>query len=671
MTDDPSASRTEDTPRRRAGLSKGVWTAIGVLFAWVLGNAVWQKQLSGYLAAFAAMYVVMGVVFALGAFRGWLRRHWTWFGALAVLAGWLVAAGSYSIARDLVLIALAAILAALLWPEGRRGLAALRGGAPPLAAPPGDAPPVPARIALTWLLVSWVAVSATDAIVERRGIEAPGTPLAAVESRPEWRDLRIGVALSGGGYRAALVHAGVLDMLGRLGVRVSALGTVSGGSILGAYLARGGTPQAFRDAVAEGRFRMRRDLTWIHHALRLPAPLVLPWLEVDVWPFGEFSRLDVQSRLLDRVLLHGASLADAPADGAPRLLLAATDLRHGLALGMMDSGLLLLGPTNSDAVRQAQLRERPPESLPAIYFDRSVGELPEPLRQLSMAAAVSGAFPGAFPALRTSLRLQPHPRTRDGDAALVLPVSLSDGGVVDNLGVNLLQAAAVMARIPAGDRPRGHVPDAGWRLDVIIASDGGKTLEAARADSTLSAVMRAIDLSGTATGALRPLAADGLVPVVLLSALSTVALTPDDAALAQRPASRVRSEAADVIAPERRSPQVLEQLASVLPPQMEGDALLRAYREHARGRTFDRAALERCPAAGDAGECAWAAFVAAIRDDLELALQAFLSTPTLEDRFTRERADRVYRFGQYLALLQFEALRVRIEAAAQASAAGR
>ena len=50
---------------------------------------------------------------------------------------------------------------------------------------------------------------------------------------------KIGLALSGGGYRAAGFHLGVLDMLGRLQLldRVKGLSTVSGGTITGAHYA--------------------------------------------------------------------------------------------------------------------------------------------------------------------------------------------------------------------------------------------------------------------------------------------------------------------------------------------------------------------------------------------------------------------------------------------------
>src|SRR5437870_2795881 len=47
---------------------------------------------------------------------------------------------------------------------------------------------------------------------------------------------RLGLALSGGGYRAAAFHLGLMDVLDEEGIleKVSVLSTVSGGSIIGA-----------------------------------------------------------------------------------------------------------------------------------------------------------------------------------------------------------------------------------------------------------------------------------------------------------------------------------------------------------------------------------------------------------------------------------------------------
>ncbi|MBK6634605.1 MAG: patatin-like phospholipase family protein [Chitinophagaceae bacterium] len=47
----------------------------------------------------------------------------------------------------------------------------------------------------------------------------------------------LGLALSGGGYRAAAFHVGTLKKLDELGIlsKVNVLSTISGGSITGAY----------------------------------------------------------------------------------------------------------------------------------------------------------------------------------------------------------------------------------------------------------------------------------------------------------------------------------------------------------------------------------------------------------------------------------------------------
>ncbi len=72
--------------------------------------------------------------------------------------------------------------------------------------------------------------------------------------------MRIGVALSGGGFRAALFHLGVLRRVAELGwlPKIDAVSGVSGGSIVAAYAAlrwadmleAGGDSQAFEKVVA-------------------------------------------------------------------------------------------------------------------------------------------------------------------------------------------------------------------------------------------------------------------------------------------------------------------------------------------------------------------------------------------------------------------------------------
>jgi predicted acylesterase/phospholipase RssA len=67
----------------------------------------------------------------------------------------------------------------------------------------------------------------------------------------------LAVSLSGEGYRAVLFHTGLLSELERLGVRIQAVSSVSGGFIIGSFYAVGGQPSDFLSAVKEGRFSLR------------------------------------------------------------------------------------------------------------------------------------------------------------------------------------------------------------------------------------------------------------------------------------------------------------------------------------------------------------------------------------------------------------------------------
>lgn len=94
-------------------------------------------------------------------------------------------------------------------------------------------------------------VAGERAWVERR--EARRADLAASETS-------LAVALSGGGYRAAAIHAGILAVLEEAGLPVSMLSTVSGGSIVGGAYAMGMSATDFRDHLARAKPGLPNDL---------------------------------------------------------------------------------------------------------------------------------------------------------------------------------------------------------------------------------------------------------------------------------------------------------------------------------------------------------------------------------------------------------------------------
>jgi hypothetical protein len=254
---------------------------------------VWQKGVAaGLFSVLTWGYAILAGVAVFMLLMWALRRFAAPMAALGLLALWWGWGGTYAPVRDAllaVLVSLAVLTAfpaSRLWlrtrpalamaawqrwraeqrfkasPAGRAAHAAsarrLGEGAKALgrhvwhsvrrsaredaaapALPPPPKPPVqprlsPGVLALAALAV-WAAVSAADAWFEAHTLPRRGTVLQPPGMPAAHAPLRVGLALSGGGYRAALVHAGVVDALGELGLPVNHLSSVSGGSIIGSF----------------------------------------------------------------------------------------------------------------------------------------------------------------------------------------------------------------------------------------------------------------------------------------------------------------------------------------------------------------------------------------------------------------------------------------------------
>ena len=215
----------------------------------------------------------------------------------------------------------------------------------------------------------------------------------------------IGLCLSGGGFRAALYAMGVARYLAEADALVDAAVVcgVSGGSITAAAIAAGAAdPRAleaagfraavfdpFLDAVTSNNLRNRALARWARGRLLgrgRPRNLVLS----DV--------------LGDALYPHASALAQLPS--RPQLIVTATDLGAGRAFRFSQE---FIGS-----------------------FDCGYAPTPAAM-SLATAVAASVAAPPAFPPLQlhtAGLGLKP-------DAPTVL--SITDGGVYDNLGVEWFQ----------------------------------------------------------------------------------------------------------------------------------------------------------------------------------------------------------------------------------------
>lgn len=226
------------------------------------------------------------------------------------------------------------------------------------------------------------------------------------------KDYRIGLALSGGGFRAAAFHLGVFRKLKDMGVlwKLDLLTCVSGGSIAGAYLAANWGDDAALDRLDQ----------YLRSTSIAVASVVAGLLN----PFE--SRLDKLAETYDRDLFNKKTLDQL--DNGPRLYLNATNLATG------NMFFFVTGENKGAEMGEYELGTRSADSF-----------------SLSRAVAASSAFPPVFPPLKLT--------KKEYDVPDVDYVTLTDGGVYDNLGANPLFREKRNA------------------LDYALISDAGKPFE--------------------------------------------------------------------------------------------------------------------------------------------------------------------------------------------------
>jgi len=219
---------------------------------------------------------------------------------------------------------------------------------------------------------------------------------------------RIGLALSGGGFRAAAFHLGVMEELDRFNLlsKVDLLTCVSGGSIAGATVAL--------------HWHSPNRLDVLRQYLTTRSVAVSSFIGGVINPFE--SRLGYLARSYDKHLFNGATLG-ALSNG-PRIYLNATNLSTG------NMFFFVAG-----------------DSKAAEMGEHELGVVPAPHFPICSAVAASSAFPPVFPPLRLDANDYPP-------ADAVEYVTLTDGGIYDNMGINPLL------------RDRNA-------LDYVIVSDGG------------------------------------------------------------------------------------------------------------------------------------------------------------------------------------------------------
>jgi predicted acylesterase/phospholipase RssA len=275
---------------------------------------------------------------------------------------------------------------------------------------------------------------------------------------------KVGLALSGGGFRASLFHIGVLARLAECGMlrRVEVLSCVSGGSILGAfyYLKLRELLQRKRDAeitdldyvklveavVAEFVAAVRKDLRG-HLFTNVLADLRMIGR-------SRYSRSERVADLLDGTLYSRVEkdkkrdaespepwlmtdLLITPADSKAEFSLRYSNWRREAKVPMLVLNATTLNTghgwqfTASWMGEPPQVLEEPVDAsrrLRRIYY----GDAPPAHQKPRLATAVgaSAAVPGLFPPVRLEALYK-----GDGSEEDWVDVELADGGVFDNQGI--------------------------------------------------------------------------------------------------------------------------------------------------------------------------------------------------------------------------------------------
>lgn len=278
---------------------------------------------------------------------------------------------------------------------------------------------------------------------------------------------KIGLALSGGGFRAAVFHLGVLKRLEEIGLlkRISILSTVSGGSVTGALYAlrcaqHGGSPGAYpvEELIAEVKsvvtrnFRRRALFGSPTRAARTLASFVTRYVR----------RMPLLVQELDRELFDGATLPELP----DWILINATNLETGKCWKFFRdrAGDYFIGATDkTDQIRVAE----------AVGASAAYPVLTDPY-----------PFRGKWEDFRSDLldeRWMRPPSRRPGDISPWrqrygrlrgnLNIPLVDGGLYDNEGLNGLRSAKVDYAIYASAAPSISAHEAaGWRDLLRVVS---------------------------------------------------------------------------------------------------------------------------------------------------------------------------------------------------------
>lgn len=243
---------------------------------------------------------------------------------------------------------------------------------------------------------------------------------------------RCGLALSGGGSRAAAFHCGTVLGLADLDALedIDVVSSVSGGSVFAAaWMASKWKHQNLATFIDEIQSQLRRGFVWRSLNWRA-VKLLLP----------SFNRSDLIADTFDRKLIHGMRLKDLPE--RPLLCMNTCVLNLGQVGKFSRHGFSTINP---DASRTIDL----------------------PDYSVAQAATASAAFPVGLPPVYLYRGLQVPKDWGGKELASHNSFALVDGGVLENLGVQTLMTA------PLNSGSTGSPKESRFATWNVVVSDAG------------------------------------------------------------------------------------------------------------------------------------------------------------------------------------------------------
>jgi len=256
-----------------------------------------------------------------------------------------------------------------------------------------------------------------------------------------------GLAMSGGGFRATLFHVGSLWRLNELGLlrSLTRISSVSGGSITNGVLALAWPKLTFDAQGVATNFE-----ALVVQPLRRFCSFDIDTRAIAkaVWP-GQHA-WDKLRDAYDEYLFHGAKLTDLPASPqAPEFIFNSTNLKTG---------------------RDFRFTRKYLADYRIGLLDTTA--LPAPGNTVSMAVAASSGFPPLFSPISFTTDPTHWQKVEGADLAgnpeYCSSMSLSDGGVYDNLGIEPLWKSCRTVLISNAGKPFEYGVDVN---SMILAPD--------------------------------------------------------------------------------------------------------------------------------------------------------------------------------------------------------